>query len=216
MKIRHSVIGILLSVILILSFQSIVRADILVSNLGEPFRADTPIANPEFWGAQSFFSGVDNYQLDSIDAIVGNGALSPAVVAQLRKSDINGEIDTTAGGLITTFTGPGMLGATSVRTFLPDSLVNLVSTNKYWFILGSGNTGTYDWSYAAGPLTTGPGALSNYADSSDGGATWSHRDDAFPYFIQVNGTSAVPEPSSLCLAGAIAIGLLGLTKRRRK
>src|SRR5262245_1561596 len=93
-----------------------VWADVLVSNLTEPLRTDTPIGNPEFWSGQSFSTGGNDYQLDSIAAIVGNGANSPQVVAELRKSDINGEIDVTAGGLLTTFTAPDMSGATSVRS----------------------------------------------------------------------------------------------------
>jgi PEP-CTERM motif len=215
MKIRRCVAGFLASFVLIASMQSVARADLLVSNLSQPFRADTPIGNPEFWAAQSFFSGVDNVNLDSIFAIVGNGANSPAVVAQLRKSDINGEIDNTVGGLLTTFTGPSMSGGTSVRTFIPNSSINLMSSEKYWFILGSSNAGTFDWSYAEGPLTTGPGALSIYADSSDGGITWNHRTDTDPYFIQVNGSS-VPEPSSWWLMGISAVSLTSLVRRRRR
>ena len=31
----------------------------------------------------------------------------------------------------------------------------------------------------------GPGSLADYADTSDGGATWDYRDSVYPYFIQV-------------------------------
>lgn len=53
MRIRQLVIGILPSVILIMSLQSGVRADILVSNLSEPFKDNTPIASLEYWAGQS-------------------------------------------------------------------------------------------------------------------------------------------------------------------
>jgi hypothetical protein len=218
MRYRSIVAGLVTAVALIVSLNSVTRADVLVSNLDEPFNFDTPIGlmGPDYyWGAQSFYSGVDNYTLTSIDAIVGNGMNSPSVVAQLRRSDIMGDIDNTLGGLITTFTAPDMTGMTSIRTFLPDVSVNLVSTEKYWFILGSDNAGTYDWSYAEGPMTIGPGALSNYADSIDAGVTWINRDSIDPYFIRVNASSVVPEPSGLLPAGLIATALIGLIRRRR-
>lgn len=190
--------GLLLSSI---GFSS-VQADILVSNLDRPFRASTPIANPEYWAGQSFLFATPNpVQLTSIDAIVGNGAGSPAVVAELRGS-VAGEIDNSAGGLLATFTSPDLSGATSIRNFTPGSAVTLLPNTLYWFTLGSSNAGTFDWDYANDPLTSGFGILSSYSDSSDAGATWTLRDDAFPYFLRVN-TSAVPEPGCgiLILAG---------------
>jgi hypothetical protein len=154
--------------------------------------------------------------LDSIEAIVGNGANSPDVVAQLRKADINGDIDVTAGGLLTTFTAPDMSGATSVRTFLPDSPVTLLASETYWFLLGSSNAGTYDWSYADTNLSTGPGVLGNFADSTDAGASWIVHDGDFPYYIQVN-VSPVPEPGTLTLCGFASLALVCVaTIRRRK
>ena len=90
-------------------------ATVLVGNLGEPVRGATPIGNPEFWGAQSFQPDANSYQLDSILALVGNSANAPLVVAELRGSDMGGEIDVTAGGLVATFGVPDVSGAPSPR-----------------------------------------------------------------------------------------------------
>ncbi len=186
--------------------------DVLVSNLSEPFRAKTPIGNPGFayWGAQSFLTGGGNYQLSSIEVITGNGCNSPNIVAELRKSDINGEIDTSTEGLLTTFTAPDVSGPTEPRVFTPDGTVSLIAGEKYWFILGSANEGTFDWSYADSSSTTGPGSLSNYADSGNAGTSWDLRDDAFPYFIQINvdgaGLPVEVVPDSLTVYRGIQIG----------
>jgi hypothetical protein len=188
---------------------------VLVSNLSEPPRDDTPIANPEFWAAQSFFPDTNAYLLSSIEAIVGNGANSPQVVAELRKADVNGDIDVTAGGLLPTFTAPDMSGPTSVRSFAPDNPVALLPVQKYWFLLGSSNAGTYDWSYANTGLYAGPGSLGDFADSSDAGATWTRRDSPyFPYLIQVN-TNAIPEPNAIILV-TIGLALLPLKPAGRR
>jgi hypothetical protein len=213
-KFRSQFSAITVLVTLIMSTNPLTRADILVSNLSEPFRASTPIANPEYWGAQSFHTVGFGVVLDSIEAIVGNGDGPPSVVAELRRATGPlGEIDTTAGGLLTTFTAPDMSGATSVRLFTPNSPVTLDPTTKYWFILGA-DSGTYDWSYANTNFYTGPGMLGNFADSSDAGVTWNLRDESFPYFIQVNG-STIPEPSSLFVLAVTGLGMIGVLRRRR-
>lgn len=191
------------------------RADILVSNLDQPFRAATPIAELEYWGAQSFNTSDFAMDLLSVAAIVGNGANAPAVVAELRRATgANFEIDTSAAGLVGTFTAPDMSGATSVRMFTPDSAMTLDANTTYWFLLGSSNAGTYDWDYANSGLFSGPGSLGNYSDSSDGGVTWDLRGNDFPYFIEVNGSAAIPEPASAGLAGVLTLGWLA-TRRRR-
>ena len=187
------------------------QADILVSNLSSPYKSTTPIGNPEFWGGQSFlFATPDPVYLMSIDAIVGNGAGAPAVVAELRSSvGPSFEIDNSVSGLLATFTSPDMSGPTSIRSFAPNSSVVLMPNTVYWFTLGSANGGTFDWDYADGPATTGFGVLGSYSDSSDAGATWILRDSVDPYFMQVN-TSAIPEPGVgmvlTCIAGAMAAG----------
>ena len=186
-------------------------ADILVSNFSSPYRSTTPVGNPEFWAGQSFlFATPSPVYLDSIEAIVGNGAGAPDVVAELRSAvGPSFEIDNSPGGLLATFTSPDMSGPSSIRSFAPNASIQLMPNTVYWFTLGTANSGTFDWDYADDPATTGFGVLGNYSDSSDAGATWILRDSTFPYFMQVN-TSAIPEPGAglvlTCIAGAMATG----------
>lgn len=198
-----------------LMFVTVAQADILVSNLDQPFRANTPIANPEFWGAQSFLTDANSYALNSIDVIVGNGVGSPLVVAELRASTgVLGEIDMSPTGLLGTFIAPDLSGPTSVRTFVPNGSILLNASTLYWFVLGSANGGTYDWSYANSNITSGPGLLGTSASSSTAGGTWVYADDQFPYFIQVN-TSGIPEPVAAPLIGALILGYSCLARRRK-
>ncbi len=204
---RRMMSGLLCGLICAAALIQSAGADILVvSNLSETLRANTPIANPQYWAAQSFFAGTFTGQVTSIDVIAGNAVDAPAAVAELRKANIDGEIDTSAAGLLGTFSAPDLSGVEGIRIFLPDNLMTLLPATKYWFILGASNDGTFDWSYAETPYFTGLGSLGNYADSSDGGASWDHRDDAFPYFIRVNArTAPIPEPS------VYLVIILGLT-----
>ena len=190
-----------------------VFGDVLVSNLGSPYRSTSPVGNPEFWCAQSFsYTGGGPWQLDSIQAGIRDGLGPPDVVAELRSSTATLEIDNSAAGLIATFTAPDLSGPAAPRTFLPDSLVTLLPDTLYWFTLGT-NTGTFGWDYADDNLSTGFGSLGNYADSSDAGATWTIGGNDFPYFIQVN--SSIPEPSAV-FAIAAASGTILVVRRRRK
>ena len=116
---------------------AVVDDSVVVDNLAEPFRAATPVANPQYWGAQSFSSDAQHRRLTSVTAIVGNGGDSSDVVAELRKSDASGNIDQSAEGLLTTFTAPDITGDLTARIFAPDSNVFLNPGAKYWFILGA-------------------------------------------------------------------------------
>jgi hypothetical protein len=187
------------------------RADaaLIVSNLGEPVRDATPIANPQYWGAQSFSPDVD-YLLTSVAAIMGNASGSPDAVIELRASNA-GEVDTSASGLLATFTVPDLSGSLAVRTFTPNSSVTLLGGVQYWFVVGT-ETGGFDFAYSATNFATGPGALLPFADSIDAGATWVNRDLEFPYLIEVQG-EVVPEPGTLVLVG---LGLTGVAAGGRK
>ena len=181
-----------------ITFTPVADSSVLVSNLAEPIRAASAIGNnpnpvdtpqgsgvPWSWGAQAFVSDNQPYQLTSIEALVGDGSVSPSpvVVAQLHADD-GGAI----GDLITTFTAPDVSGTLTALTFLPDGTVTLDPNTQYWFVLGSEapGDGTFFMGYADSNLSVGPGALGIFADSSDSGATWNYGDATFPYFIQVN------------------------------
>jgi hypothetical protein len=192
---------------------------ILVSNLSEPIRGASPIGNGgainegPTWAAQSFVTDGNSYTLDSILAKVGNGAGSPAVVARLH--DDSGSL---VGTLIETLTPPGVAGAPSDRIFLPDGPVNLSALTKYWFVLGTSNSGTFDWLYAEGNGQIGPGFLDSYSYSDDSGASWSNPGSDNPFFLEVNvsdSVEAVPEPGTFALAAISACGL-GFVGKRRK
>lgn len=188
------------------------RADavLIVSNFAETFRDATPIANPEYWAAQSFATDAE-YVLTSIAAQIGNATGNPDAVIELRLGTAD-DVDLTPGGLLTTFAIPDLSGAIAARIFTPNTSVTLSPGNAYWFLVGT-NTGGFDLGYSASDnMTTGPGAILNFADSSDAGATFINRGSDFPYFLEVNG-EVVPEPGTLLLAG---IGLAGLGWRGRR
>jgi len=152
-----------------------------------------------------------NYTLVSIDAIVGDGSVSPspAVIAELR-NDNAGDV----GSLITTFTTPDVSGAPSARTFLPNNTVTLLANTTYWFVLGVSNPsdGTFFWSYAEGNGSAGPGSLLSFAYSNDSGATWVNFGSDNPFFVRVN---VVPEPGSAAVLGALSTAF-GLSRLRRR
>ncbi len=192
-----------------------VSETLLVSNLSEPLRDATAIGNnpnpvdtpqgpsvPWSWGAQAFVSDNQPHQLTSIAALVGDGSLSPSpiVVAQLH-ADNGGVI----GDLITTFTAPDVTGPLNALTFLPDGTVILDPNTQYWFVLGSEapGDGTFFMGYADSNLSVGPGALGNFADSSDSGMTWNYGDASFPYFIQVNVANSSLLPGDFDLDGDV-------------
>ncbi|QDT73299.1 beta strand repeat-containing protein [Lacipirellula limnantheis] len=179
-----------------------VAEGVLLTNLDEPVRGATPIGNnpnpldppegpgaPWYWGAQQFINDGATHTLTAIKARVGGGSTAPApqVVAELRADDGG-----TIGALLTTFTAPDMTGDLEVREFVPDSLVTLDPSAKYWFTLGSANPGegTFFWQYANSNVWGGAGAFANYADSAESGSPWTYRGVDFPYFLEVDVATA--------------------------
>ncbi len=158
-------------------------ADVLVSNLAEPMR-DASVLNALDWAAQSFETDGSEYTLMSISAIVGDDT-GVGAFAELRASDINGNLDPTPAGLITTFTVPDLSGPFSTRVFTPDSVVRLAAGTRYFFVLGGSGPGEVQWSYAEGNGSTGPGTLAQYEYTFDGGLTWSSYGIKNPFHLEV-------------------------------
>lgn len=178
---------------------------VLVDNLAEATRGTTPVAL-DLWAAQSFTTDGNSYTLFNIVTVVGDG-VGADVVAQLRRADMDGKVDTSTAGLLTEFGVPSVSGALAPRTFTPFVEVSLDPNTTYFFVLGNRSTASYGWSYAATNDFVGPGSFGNYNYSSDQGASWENFGGDFPYLMQVN-VMAVPEPSSLMMLGSGAFALL--------
>ncbi len=197
---------------------TVTMGDVVVSNLAEFVRMATPIGNTqpdEFWATQSFYTDGMMYNLDSIQARMGNAVNSPTAVFELRKDTGANAIDLTIGGLLTSFTAPDLTGLNSVRDLFPTSGVQLDPNTKYWFVAGVTNSGSFEWEYANTGSFSGPGSLDIFGDSDDAGVTWTYRDNSpfFPYFIQVNATpTGVPEPAT----GTLIVGIALLAVHRRR
>lgn len=212
---------------MLIGFSRPASADILVTNLGEPNNPNGPTIvgntpggpDDQVWGAQSFTTGSEAWTLTSIDALMGsatNGNIP--VIAQLRADTGTNEIDMSGGGLIATFNIPGLSGGNSARNFLLNANELLSSNTQYWFMIGidpGDTTNTFEWDYSNTGNFSGSGSLAEFGQSIDAGATWTYPNNPyFPWKIQVNGFSAVPEPgtASFTLAGLFA---LYFARRRR-
>jgi hypothetical protein len=123
-------------------FAPVASAGTLVSNLGEPTRFTTTV-DMGLWAAQGFATDANSYTLTDFRTVVGNGTGSPSVVAELRASTMSGSIDTSAGGLLTTFTAPDVSGALGVQTFTPEQSVDLDPNTTYYLILGVSGAGSF-------------------------------------------------------------------------
>ncbi len=187
---------------LVAAISAVSSADVVITNLAEPFRATTEIGNnpnpasppsgaPEWsWAAQSFSTDAASYNLTQIDIMGGDAAAGPTIVAELHEDNAG-----TIGALITTLSTTDFLAtAPSPQTLTPDIPVVLAASTTYWVVLGSQapGDGTLGWSYANTNNSVGTGVIGAYADSQDSGANWNYGTD-FPYFIQV-----VAEPTATC------------------
>jgi hypothetical protein len=169
----------------VLVLHACASADILIDNLAEPERARTLVINsPEksLWAAQSFATDAQRYQLDSIEAMLGELAGAPTLVAELRDGD------TPSGALLATFSLTIPPGAPEAVTLTPSKAVTLEPSTSYTLILGVADEGSFAWAYADSNNWIGPGAFGNYHYSTDLGVTWANFGSDFPYFLRVNVT----------------------------
>lgn len=185
-------------------------ATVLVSNLDQPIRGASVLPT-DGWAAQSFTTGGASYSLSSIQVLLGNLVGSPLIVAELRAGD-----SSHPGAALTTFTVAGVpIGSPEPVTLTPVGGVILDAVSNYWLVLGVASpAGTFDWSYAKGNSTAGPGALGNFNYSGDSGSTWVNYGADNPFQIRVD-VSPVPLPASAWLFGSGLVTLLGALRKRR-
>ena len=183
------------------------EAGVIVDNLSQTPVGNGQVGAGQFEG-QEFNTGSQGYTLTSIVANVGGISGSLTLTAELVADNGN----TPAGGtVLTTFSVPTIGTSFANKTFDPTtSGVTLAANTNYWFLLSyTSGSGTFGWNYAGTQTASGPGSLGNYATSFNNGASWviNNFGPGTPDLIQVNG-NAVPEPSTLSMAGVA--GLIGL------
>lgn len=184
------------------------RADVLIDNLAEPFRATTEVL-ATLWAAQSFTTAATPVTLDAITLPLGLLTGTPGLQAELRADGGGG---TTPGGLVATLGFPALgAGAPTPSALGIPAGIELAAGGTYWIVLGVSGSGGFGWSYANTNNWVGPGSLGNYAYSSDGGGSWANFGSDFPYYARIEVTP-VPEPQAAWL---LALGLAALGLRRR-
>ncbi|MFO0690071.1 MAG: choice-of-anchor R domain-containing protein [Myxococcota bacterium] len=181
---------------------------VLVSNVTEPVRSYNTI-DASLWAAQSFETDPQTYALTSIRTLVGDEVGSSGAFAELRASLPTGEMDTSPAGLIDTLVVPDLTGPRALRTFLPTAPIPLAPSTRYHLLLGASGPGSFEWSYAEGNGQMGPGTLSQYQYTFDGGGLWSIFGSENPFHVEVR---ALPEPG---LGWMIAFGLAAIAARER-
>ena len=185
------------------------HAAVLVDNLLEPHKATT-LVESTVWAAQSFITAGEAVNLQSIELWLGQTIGGPVITAELRADSASGP-----AAALASFNLPGLTtGATQIEGLSALPQLELAAGTKYWIVLGVTGAGSFGWTYAVGENQTGPGLLTNYNYSSDGGASWLDYGSLNPYLVRVN-VSAVPEPASaLTLLAGMAL-LVALRRRQR-
>ena len=202
----HSIAGAALFALLVPISAS--HADVLVDNLLEP-RRDTTVVDSGLWAAQSFISAGAPVTLQSIELWLGTRVGDPAITAELRADSAGGP-----AAALAAFSLPLLsTGLTQIELLPSVAQIDLAASTKYWIVLGVSGAGSFGWTYAEGNNQAGPGTLTNFNYSSDGGASWVDFGFDNPYLVRVNVAPPVPEPASVALLLA-GIALLAAQRRR--
>lgn len=167
-------------------------ADVVVSNLGEPERSLDDI-DASLWSAQSFETDAQARLLTGISAIVGGEVGTSGAFAEIRSAGPAGEMDPSPAGLVATLSLPDLRGPRSARLFLPDALVLLAPSTRYYVMMGATGPGSFEWSYAEGNAQSGVGLFSQYEHSFDGGLFWSVFGIENPFHLKVEAIPADPD-----------------------
>ena len=197
--------------VLAVSTSAVNAATVLVSNVEETTRALTDVSSA-LWAAQSFVTDATPHLLGQIETILGSASGSPAVVAELRADQgLPG-----LGATLTTFSLSVSSGAPTLTTLTPASSIPLLANTAYWLVIGA-TSGAFQWAYAEGNATTGPGTLTAYGYSNDQGVTWPAGlfNSENPYQVRIQVTP-VPEPARVALMIAGLVVVLGAQRMRAR
>jgi len=188
-----------------------------------PLATNAPGSSP-YWISQEFGTGATGGTITLTQIFASLGLFQPS---NNNDFTLTAELDSNASGnlpgtKIADLTQNGSFGVSSFNNVEFDAVgtVTLNANTSYWFTLeafSSDGSGSVDWQYA-NTITpsSGTGSLSYYASSTDG-LTWSSIPVSAPYntpfLIQVNGSTAVPEPATWLL-GTIGLSTMLVVSRQ--
>lgn len=162
------------------------HADDLINNLDRNIR-DVTVLDNSLSAAQGFSTDAQTYQLNSITIEGGSSTPGLEMLSEVRKSTPSGDIDMSPEGLLADLSQPFLDGPLAERVFTPFVAVNLEPSTKY-FLVFRVYGGSFEWSYAADNVWTGPGVFENYYYSTDVGENWADFGYDFPYKMKVDVT----------------------------
>ena len=188
------------------------QATVVVSNLGQtdPSPAVVDITDL-LWSGQSFTTDVQARDLIQVTlrmaaATTTGGNFSVRIFSN-GGGDQPGSV--ISNGILTGDATPDTAGD---YVYTPSATLTLAAGTKYWVVaLVTSGTAQYEWKFRdTFDVDAGVGTLNNFADSPDGGGSWTLGSSTEPNFLSVEAT---PEPSAF---GAVAaLGLLGFAAWRR-
>jgi hypothetical protein len=199
---------------------------LVVSNIDQPPAAadtitpyDPTIGQFGFAAAQEFNTGSLATSLDRVFASIGNyNAGTDFQLTATLEADSSGM---PSGTPLVTFTfnvaAIPTSGFANVE-FDPLTPFSLAAGTNYWFVLNGTSTdgsGGVDWQWTNSTISVGPGSLTQFNNSYDGGTTWNGPFSGSPYLMQVNGLFPVPEPTAWVLLSIGFAGVAGLSQRWR-
>lgn len=205
------------------------HADIVYGNLGASgTNALTPEAFSKIeitnmrWLAQGFTVGGTNTELSSVTLGLydTNNTLARVQLFASGSSSVpSGSPLVPSGSPLATLTQTVSSTTPALMTFSFSPSLSLTSGSSYWVVVSTTETtGTFDWAFNSGNDSPTAQNLSGYSASSpatlfsdNAGVAWGSSSFARPASISI---TAVPEPSSIVLAG-LGVLAAGYQLRRR-
>jgi hypothetical protein len=120
------------------------------------------------------------------------------------------------GTLLTTLSGPQITNTLVAQTFSFTGNLSLQPSTTYWVVLSANGSDDYLWQFSGVEPSEANSSgyfFVNGRRSFTGGATWSNNNTAATGMIEVQ---AVPEPSTIMLAGIGVAGALVVDRSRRQ
>lgn len=167
--------------------------------------------------ATGFTTGTNPGFLDlkSVKLALKSTSATSNPVVSIFSSGTNG-VGAIPGSLLATLSGPQITSSLSAQNFTFTGNVSLQPSTSYWVVLSASGADNYQWEFAGdSPTALNDSGYSFVAGrrSTNNGASWTSNATAATGMIEVQ---AVPEPSTIMLAGIGVAGALAVDRSRRQ